>query len=302
MVLDPQELYEVTGDVPEVGAVLLCDFRGFMDAGSAAEGVTDHLLDTFEYEEIARFDVDQLIDYRARRPSMTFAADRWEEYEAPELVAYLLRDDAGQPFVLLTGHEPDFQWERFVEAVGQLVERWGISKTVGMHGIPMGAPHTRPLGITAHASRPELLGGRQSVFNRLRVPGNVLALLELRLGEAGHDALGFAVHVPHYLAQSAYPAASVALLETIASTTGLVIPLEELREAARQTDGEVDEQVRASAEVTEVVEALERQYDMFADSVARENLLVDDESELPTADELGAELERFLADQRGKES
>lgn len=299
--LDPQELYEVTGEVPEVGAVLLCDFRGFMDAGSAAEGVTDYLLDTFEHEEIARFDVDQLIDYRARRPSMTFAADRWEEYEAPELVAYLLRDDTGQPFVLLAGQEPDFQWERFVEAMRQLVERWGISKTVGMHGIPMGAPHTRPLGVTAHASRPELLAGRQSVFNRLRVPGNVLALLELRLGEAGHDAMGFAVHVPHYLAQSTYPAASVTLLETITSMTGLVIPLEELRETARQTDGEVDQQVRASTEVADVVEALERQYDMFADSV-RENLLVDDESELPTADELGAELERYLADQRGKES
>ena len=114
--------------------------------------------------------------------------------------------------------------------------------------------------------------------------------------------MGFAVHVPHYLAQSAYPAASVTLLETITSITGLSIPLEELREAARQVDAEVDEQVRASDEVADVVEALERQYDLYTESVAgEENLLVQDESQLPTADELGAELERFLADQRGKE-
>lgn len=300
--LDPQELYEVSSDVPDIsGAVMLCDFRGFMDAGSAAEGVSDHLLEAFEATEIARFDTDQLVDYRARRPSMTFANDRWEDYEKPELVAYLLHEVAGRPLVLLTGQEPDFGWERFVAAVTQLVERWGVGVTIGMHGIPMGTPHTRPLGITPHATRAELLHGRQSLFNRLKVPGNVAALLELRLGEAGHDAMGFAVHVPHYLAQSAYPAASVALLETITSTTGLSIPLEELREAARQVDAEVDEQVRASQEVTDVVEALERQYDMFADSVDRDNLLVQDESQLPTADELGAELERFLADQRGKD-
>ncbi|HIW64512.1 MAG TPA: PAC2 family protein [Candidatus Stackebrandtia excrementipullorum] len=301
--LDPQELFELAADVPDIsGAVLLCDFRGFMDAGSAAEGVSDHLLETFEHTEIARFNVDQLVDYRARRPSMTFASDRWEDYEAPQLVAYLLRDETGRPLVLLTGQEPDFQWERFTAAVTQLVERWGVALTVGMHGIPMGAPHTRPLGITPHATNVELLRGRRSLFNRLKVPGNVAALLELRLGEAGHDAMGFAVHVPHYLAQSAYPAASVTLLETITSITGLSIPLEELREAARQVDAEVDEQVRASDEVADVVEALERQYDLYTESVAgEENLLVQDESQLPTADELGAELERFLADQRGKE-
>lgn len=300
--LDPQELYEVAEDMPDItGAVMLCDFRGFMDAGSAAEGVSDYLLETLEFTEIARFDVDQLVDYRARRPSMTFAADHWEDYERPELVAYLLHDEAGRPLVLLTGQEPDFQWDRFVAAVTQLVERWGISVTIGINGIPMGTPHTRPLGVTPHATRSGLLKGRQSLFNRLKVPGNVTALLELQLGKSGFDAMGFAVHVPHYLAQSTYPSASVTLLEEVMSVTGLSIPLEELREAARQVDAEVDEQVRASQEVTDVVEALERQYDLFADSADRDNLLVQDESQLPTADELGAELERFLADQSGKD-
>ena len=39
----------------------------------------------------------------------------------------------------------------------------------------------------------------------LRVPSSAQALLELRLGEWGHDALGFVAHVPHYLAQLDYP-------------------------------------------------------------------------------------------------
>ncbi|GAA4895249.1 putative ATP-grasp superfamily ATP-dependent carboligase [Stackebrandtia albiflava] len=293
---EPRELYEIVSDVPS-GAVLLTDFRGFMDAGSAAEGVSAYLLETFEHELVARFDVDGLVDYRSRRPSMTFAADHWEDYDAPRLEIHLLHDELGTPFLLLSGSEPDVQWERFVAAVRGLIERWGVRLTVGMHGIPMGAPHTRPLGVTPHATRAELLGNRQSVFNRLRVPGNVAALLELRLGEAGHDAMGFAVHVPHYLAQSNYPAASVTLLEAVADATGLSVPLDELRDSAREVDAEVDAQVRASSEVKDVVEALERQYDMFVDSVERDSLLAD-ESQLPTADELGAELERFLADQR----
>ena len=101
---------------------------------------------------------------------MTFASDRWEDYEAPQLVAYLLRDETGRPLVLLTGQEPDFQWERFTAAVTQLVERWGVAVTVGMHGIPMGAPHTRPLGITPHATNVELLRGRRSLFKPVEGP------------------------------------------------------------------------------------------------------------------------------------
>lgn len=297
--LDPRELVDVVPDVPDVrGAVLLYEFSGFMDAGSAGRGVAEHLLAEFDNEVVARFDVDQLVDYRSRRPSMLFSANRWAGYEAPELVVRLLRDTAGTPFLLLSGSEPDTQWERFVAAVRWLVEEWEVRLTVGFHGIPMGAPHTRPLGMTAHATRTALLGARESMFNRFQVPGNVAALLELRLGEAGHDAIGYAVHVPHYLAQANYPSASVTLLEAVVAATGLQVPDDELRNQAREVDAEVDGQVRASEEVAGVVEALERQYDMFSEEVESKSLLADSVEELPTGEELGAELERFLAEQR----
>ena len=301
--LDPRELFEVEPDVPDLtGAVLLYQFSGFMDAGSAGEGVADHLLSELEHRVVARFDVDQLLDYRSRRPAMVFAADHWERYEDPELVVHVLHDESGSPFLLLTGIEPDLQWERFVEAVRILIDRWGVRLAVGFHGIPMGAPHTRPLGVTAHANRVSLLTDRESVFNRLQVPGNVAALMEMRLGTHGHDAMGFAVHVPHYLAQTNYPAASVTLVESIMAATGLVLPDDELREAAREVDAEVDGQVRSSEEVTGVVEALERQYDMFTEQAEHRNLLADSPEDLPSADELGAELERFLAEQGRSDS
>ncbi|HVV18104.1 MAG TPA: PAC2 family protein [Pseudonocardiaceae bacterium] len=300
MVLDPEELYEVDSDTPELhGAVLLHYFDGFMDAGSAGRLTAEHLLESLDHTVVARFDVDRLIDYRSKRPTMTYVTDHWEAYQAPELVVHLLHDADGTPFLLLTGPEPDHEWERFIAAVRSLNDQWGVRMTVGMHGIPMGVPHTRPLGITGHATRPELVADHQPMLNRLQVPGSVGALLELRLGEAGQDALGFAAHVPHYLAQAAYPASALALLKAVKQVTGLQIPDEALREAAQRADAEVDRQVRGSDEVAEVVQALERQYDQFAEGQVRGNLLAEGMDRMPTADELGSEFERFLAEQQG---
>ncbi len=296
MARDPEGLFEVDSDVPELsGAVLLHHVDGFMDAGSAGSTLVDHLLETHEHRVIARFDIDDLLDYRARRPTMTYATDRWADYDAPELVVHLLHDTAGTPYLLLTGPEPDRRWEAVVAAVRALVERWGVRLTVGFHGIPMGVPHTRKQSVISHATRPELVT-EKSPFNRVQVPGNLSALLELRLGEAGHDAMGFAACVPHYLAQGTYPAAALGLLEALAKATGLVIQPAGLDESAKRTTAEIDRQVAESAEAAQVVEALERQYDAFTE--APENLLVSEGEELPSADELGAELERFLAKQQ----
>ena len=41
------------------------------------------------------------------------------------------------------------------------------------------------------------------------MPASAQALLEIRLGEWGHDALGFVAHIPHYLAQMDYPQAAL---------------------------------------------------------------------------------------------
>jgi len=294
--LDPEDLVEVDSDVPDLtGAVLLHHFDGFMDAGSAGSTLVEHLLAAHEHRVVARFDVDELVDYRARRPTMTYATDRWADYDAPELLVHLLYDANGTPFLLLTGPEPDRRWEAVSAAVRALVERWGVRLTVGFHGIPMGVPHTRRLSVISHATRPELIT-EKSPFNRVQVPGNLSALMELRLGEAGHDAMGFAAYVPHYLAQGTYPTAAVGLLDAVTGSTGLSIHPAGLAEAAKRTDAEIARQVAESAEVAQVVEALERQYDAFTS--ASENLLIADGDEVPSADELGAELERFLAEQQ----
>jgi predicted ATP-grasp superfamily ATP-dependent carboligase len=295
---DPTDLFTVDSDVPELDdVVLLYYFDGFIDAGAAGRLLATHLLATLEHREIARFDADSLIDYRSRRPAMIFAKDHWEQYEAPSLTISLLHDSQGTPFLLLNGPEPDHQWDAFTSAVRTVYAELGVRLAVGFHGIPMGIPHTRPPGVTAHATSAELVEGYRPFVDRLHVPGSAAGLLELRLGEEGRAAIGFAVHVPHYLAQAAYPAAAVTLLEHVQQATGLALPSDALREAARRTDLEISRQVEGSEEVTEVVKALEQQYDAFAEGQA--NSLGGDPEDMPTAEELGAQFERFLAEQQG---
>jgi predicted ATP-grasp superfamily ATP-dependent carboligase len=308
--LDPRDLYtlhdtgstgprdDTEGDASR-GPVLLHTLTGFVDAGQAGRLAAEHLLETFEHRPVATFDVDTLLDYRSRRPPMIFESDHWVSYDEPSLLLHEVVDGAGTPFLLLAGAEPDVQWERFIAAVRDLVGRLGVRLTVGVHGIPMGVPHTRPTNVTGHATRRELVAGREPWIGTVQVPGSVINLLEYRLGEAGHDAMGFAVHVPHYLAQAEYPAAAAALLDNVAAVTELVLPTTALHTAAEATRTELDEQVAASPEVAGVVTALEQQYDAFlatrSESGSGGDLLAG-RGGFPTADELGAELERFLAD------
>ncbi|EWM17092.1 conserved alanine and leucine rich protein [Kutzneria sp. 744] len=296
---DPEDLVEVDSDTPDLdGSVLLVNFDGFVDAGSAGKLVVEHLLERFENRVVATFDVDRLIDYRSRRPIMTYSTDRWESYQTPTLDVRLLHDTAGTPFLILNGPEPDHEWELFIAAVKALMDRWGVRLVASFHGIPMGAPHTRALGVTAHATRPELVGDHQQMPNTLQVPASITALLEFRLGEADRDAVGYAAHVPHYLAQTAYPTAAVTLLDAIVKATGLDLPDDSLRESARRAAVEIDRQVSESAEVADVVHALERQYDTFAEAAGKPSLLSDVLEQMPTADELGDQFEQFLAEQR----
>ena len=296
---DPAELYtvdeDVAADLRGEPATLLHLVRGFVDAGNAGQLSAEHLLETFEPRRLVTFDVDELLDYRSRRPAMTFDTATWNGYDEPTLAVDLLRDAEGVPFLLLHGVEPDIRWEAWVTGVRQVVERFGVALTVGVHGIPMGVPHTRPLGVTAHATRKDLVADHPSWFGTVQVPASASALLEYRLGRWGHDAMGFAVHVPHYLAQSTYPQAAMVALGQVERVTGLELGSTALEPAARQAQAEIERQVAESAEIAAVVHGLEQQHDSFTRAIGGRSLLAGD---LPTAEELGAEFERVLAEQQ----
>ncbi|MBV9207283.1 MAG: PAC2 family protein [Actinobacteria bacterium] len=292
---NPEELFELGPAMADFAdAPMLHYLEGFIDAGNAGRLLAEHLLRSFSHETVAKFDTDRLIDYRSRRPLMIYDNSRWESYEPPELALHLLRDTGERPFLLLTGPEPDHEWKLFTESVLALATRLGTGPAVSFLGIPAGVPHTRPLGVIAHATRAEMLAGHKRMPSRIQVPGSAAALLELRFGEEGRDALGFAVQVPHYLAQAVYPPASLALLTSVTTSTGLDLPDAELREASDRTNEAIESQVAESAEIAELVRALEQQYDTASESTAAD--LLSDGEAMPTADELAAQFERFLAE------
>jgi hypothetical protein len=299
-------MYELEFPAPQLsagdgrGPVMIHALEGFSDAGHAIKLAATHLKDTLDTELVASFAIDELLDYRSRRPLMTFKTDHFTDYEDPELNLYALHDSVGTPFLLLAGMEPDLRWERFITAVRLLAERLGVRQVIGLGTIPMAVPHTRPVTMTAHAKNKELIADHQPWVGEVQVPASVSNLLEYRLSQHGHDALGFTVHVPHYLAQTDYPPAAEALLGEVARVASLDFPLKELTKAGAEVHDKINEQVESSAEVAQVVTALERQYDAFVTAQENRSLLARDE-DLPSGDELGAQFEQFLAQQAGDE-
>ena len=277
---EPGELVEYLSR-PEPDLVLVEALEGFIDAGHAVRLAREHLTETFDPELMVRFDVDELLDHRSRRPVMIFDADHWETYEAPSLAVHLLQDDDGAPFLLLAGPEPDLQWERFVAAVLQVIEQLGVRLTIGLHSVPWAAPHTRPMGITTHGRPRELLTTPPVGVGKVQVPASVGHLLEYRLEQAGRAGIGLAAHTPYYLSAVEYPAAAEKLLETVETLAGLSLSLEPLRVRGREVFETVDAQLAEDEQAQAVIDDLERR---------------NESEDLPTSEELGAAFERFLAE------
>ncbi|MGO4229707.1 proteasome assembly chaperone family protein [Arthrobacter sp. YAF34] len=297
--LDPQSLYirdAALFSSPELrGLNLVMGFTGFADAGHVVRQITAELLDTLDAEMIAEFDADQLIDYRSRRPQVSFVEDHLQDYQAPSLALYRLVDGLGSPFLLLAGFEPDLQWERFARAVVGIVAELDVNLVTWIHSIPMPVPHTRPVGVTVHGNRPELIEGISVWKPTVEVPAAVGHILELRLTEADRNIAGYVIHVPHYLAEAEYPTAAVAGLEYLGAATSLMLPTDRLREAGREVGRQIAEQIEASEEVQQVVSRLETRYDEKAEGTVRRSLLADENDQIPNADALGAAVEAYLA-------
>jgi len=297
---DPATYVHIVDDVPELaalerGPVLVHCLEGFLDAGNAAGLATRHLLSQSSGRVVASFDIDAFYDYRARRPPMTFFENRYEGYETPRLVVRLNHDSLGTPYLLMHGPEPDTHWDAFAGAVRTVVESLGVRLTVALGAVPMAVPHTRPVMLTNHATQPDLLIAENVWKGQIRVPASAQALLELRLGEWGHPAMGFVAHIPHYVAQLDYPAAAATMLESVEVVTGLQWELGDLEAAGQEKLAEIAAQIEDSAEVRDVVTGLEQQYDAFHRPDVDDTLPLAEEQGLPTGEELGAELERFLA-------
>lgn len=275
---------------------------GFSDAGGAVAQLEEYFWGNSGLETLVTFDTDQLYDYRARRPTIVFNGEHLGDYDAPELALFLAKDDLEHPFLLLMGVEPDFRWEGFVSAMQSLVADYQVASMTWVHSIPMPVPHTRPTAVTVSGTRTDLIEARSVWKPTTQISATAGHLLELRLMDRGLDVTGFALLIPHYLAENEYPTALLAALESIMSSTGLILPTDEVRERGREMLARIDEQIAGNPDSVTMVSTLEQRHDAYMRDLTLRSPLVSDDGTLPTADQLGGEFERFLQDQRGEDT
>lgn len=295
-------MYEMRFPAPEMGPsdgrlTMVVALQGYADAGLAVTGSARHLLDALDHRPVATFNNDELLDYRSRRPTITMVGDELAEMEELELTLDVVRDNAGKPFLLLSGPEPDFRWDAFSAVIADLVERFDVGRTVSLYSAPMTVPHTRPMGVIAHGNDRSLLDGYRTFGQRVSVPGAASLRIELELNRRGRTTCGYTAQVPHYIAASDYPLASLRLLEAVAEAGDLELPLTALERESDKVAALLAEQVAESDEVAGVVHMLEQQHDQEERRrrTLEANPLVRADGTMPSADELGAEFERFLA-------
>ena len=293
-------LYELSGELDSIpeGLQLVAALTGFTDAGGAVSQVGEYILENLNNRIVAEFDADCLLDYRARRPVIYFDQDHLSDYQPPVLRLYLVHDELNQPFLFLNGYEPDFRWEGFTAALLELIQTLNVVTTTWVHAIPMPVPHTRPLGVTVSGNRLELTDAMSVWKPHTQVPANALHLVEYRLQQLGHPVAGFVLLIPHYLAETEFPMAALASLDSISAATGIIFPTDRLRESGREFVSKIDEQIESNNDLAKLVGTLETRYDAYMEGTSLRSPLTDIDGELPSADEIAAELENFLAFKR----
>lgn len=296
--LDPAALFSLSPHLEADGCAQHADHRptllvtlgSYGDAGQTQALIDEHLMQRLANHKIGNFDVDQLFDYTGRRPTIVYDHDHFRQYQAPEIALHKLTDGTGQSFLLLNGPEPSLQWERMVAAVESVIDQFRVDRTVILQSMPAPAPHTRPVHVSGFASDPSLLGDREGIPGTFQMGASFIGLLTLRLGEHGKDVIGLVAHVPHYLADNEYPEGAIALLAQAGPMTGLDLPTNgRLAQSAAAARRLIDAQVAESEEVQQVVASLEEQYEQWVHQRA-----LSPRPNVPTADQIGAEVEEFL--------
>jgi len=288
----PSSLYRLTGEPAPPSPVLVVALDGWVDAGLAGGTAMASLLEAVETWPYAVFDSEELLDQRARLPKLKIADGINEGLEWPRVILSVGADRLGSGIAMLAGPEPDMRWQSFSDAVAELATALEVRLMVGFGGFPAAAPHTRPVKLAATSSSSQLAQKIGFIPGAIDVPAGIQAVIELACSKAGIPSVGLWARVPHYVAAMPFPAASVVLLDGLASLSGLVIDSHVLTEAADAAREKVDELIAQSSEHQEMVRQLEQQIDELEGTPA-----MPDDRTVPSGDEIAAELERYLRGQ-----
>jgi proteasome assembly chaperone (PAC2) family protein len=262
--------------------VLVIALAGYFDTASASTGAIDWLVEHLEAQQLAHIEAEEFFDFQQIRPQVVLEDGVTRRIVWPENVIQVARSATGRDFVLLSGIEPHFHWRRFCALLLDVVQRTGCETVVTLGATPAQVPHTRMppvFGSTTNVELAARLGLRRPEYQGIT---GLVGVLHTVLERADITAIAMRVGVPHYAAGTHNPKAAMALLRHLEHVTGMPTGHGELAETVAAWERHLDEAVAADSEARSYIPRLEAHYDQEA------------EDQIPSADDLAEELERFL--------
>lgn len=264
--------------------VMLLAMSGWVDAASVGTDTAERIAGGGEV--VAAFEPDALFDYRSSRPTLHFSDGDLTDIVWPRL-EIIHRSVDGIDLLIATGNEPDFRWQELTREFVDLTRRYNVSKFVTLGAVPAPVPHTRPVRVLCTTSDTELLrDGDEVMPEELVVPGAAVSVLRQGVSDAGLPAIGYWAQVPHYL-QGPFHNGVLGLIERVGGQVGVRFPIGELALEATSQLEQIDADLAERDDARQYVERLELMQDERPE-------LVTPFQEVPSADEIGAEVEKFL--------
>ncbi|HXF31499.1 MAG TPA: PAC2 family protein [Solirubrobacterales bacterium] len=279
------------GDLPKLRSpVMVCAFRGWNDAAAAASTALAAIGNSLDSELVASIDPEEYFDFQSTRPTITMTAGETRRIEWPENNFIVVSvPTADRDLVLLDGTEPNLKWRTFSETVATAADALEVELVITLGSLIAEVSHTLPVPITGLASSPELVDELDLERSNYEGPTGIVGVVHDLCRQTGIDSASLWAAVPHYVAAVPNPKAALALLRRLEGMTGIAVEASELEEETTDYEEQIGRAVAANPEIEELVERIEaEQVDMLADEA----------DELPSADSIAREFQRFLR-QRG---
>jgi proteasome assembly chaperone (PAC2) family protein len=281
------------GDLPHLRSpILVCAFRGWNDAAAAASTALGAIVDSLDGELIARLDPEEFFDFQSTRPTISMDEGQTRRIDWPEnnLIAISV-PSADRDMVLLDGTEPNLRWRTFSESIATAADALGVEMVITLGALIAEVSHTLPVPITGLASNQDLVEELELERSSYEGPTGIVGVVHDLCRRNGIDSASLWAAVPHYVAAVPNPKAALALLRRLEGLTGIAVEAAELEEETVDYEEQIGRAVAANPEIEELVQRIE----------AEQVDLLDSEGELPSADTLARDFQRFLR-QRGKDS
>jgi proteasome assembly chaperone (PAC2) family protein len=279
------------GDVPQLRRpILVCSFRGWNDAAASASTALTTVGDAFDSELVAEVDAEDYFDFQATRPTIVLSEGQARRIDWPHnnLIAVRI-PTAERDLVLLDGTEPNLRWRTFSETIATAADALGVELVITLGALIAEVSHTLPVPITGLASDQELVEELELERSNYEGPTGIVGVVHDLCRQAGINSASLWAAVPHYVAAVPNPKAALALLRRLEGLTGIAVEASELEEETSDYEEQIGRAIAANPEIEELVSRIE------AEQV---DLLTEEGEELPSADTIAREFQRFLR-QRG---